>query len=197
VASTVRFNLQIDLSAEQVNNLTGLVSEESLNDTQKLSKVAEEFLGDVAGGGLVLSPAEMARITEATGLEVECGEELIPLLSEATGREEGKMTFKCSVDPVYEEYYEEAANAQGRTVKELIQDIWDIFMDGDPMQYNMGNAGYPQLVRMMPKDREAIEKLLGAKFETGTDLVKLIQESLGGGLFSESAAEPSAVQEKQ
>jgi len=82
-------------------------------------------------------------------------------------------------------------------VKELIQDIWDIFMDGDPMQYNMGNAGYPQLVRMMPKDREAIEKLLGAKFETGTDLVKLIQESLGGGLFSESAAEPSAVQEKQ
>jgi len=68
VASTVRFNLQIDLSAEQVNNLTGLVSEESLNDTQKLSKVAEEFLGDVAGGGWFFPQPRWPELLRLPGL---------------------------------------------------------------------------------------------------------------------------------
>ncbi len=183
---SVKYNIQLELSENDIGPLMTMVEGDE-NEVQKLTQIIQTLLKDVSGGGLMLTPNEMARITESTGLEPTSGEELLPLLAEAAGREEGKLTFRCSVDPVYEDYYQEAATSQGRTVKELIQDIWDIFIDGDPMQYNMGNSGYPHLVRMMPKDKQALETLLGGKFETGTDLVKLIQESLGGGLFQDIA----------
>jgi hypothetical protein len=193
--STVRFNLQVDLDQEQIPVLTGLVAGDQ-NDTQKLVTLVSSLLKDTWGGGLMLSPEEMARITEATGLDPESGEDLIPLLSEAAGRSEGKLSFRVSVDPVYEEYYREPAEMQGRTVQELIQEIVDTVMDGDPLQYNVGSlAGYPEVIRMTQNDKAALEKLLGAKFQTGTDLAKLIQESLGGGLFEE-IAESNVGQEK-
>jgi hypothetical protein len=182
--STVRFNLQIDLKPEEVPVLTGLVDGE-INDMQKLVTLTESLLRDTAGGGMMLTPEELARITEATGVDPTCGEDLIPLLSEAAGIEEGKMTFKVSIDPAYEEYYKEPAEMQGRTVKDLIQDIFDTFMDQDPLEYNMGNMGFPEVFRMTQKDKELVEKILGAKFQDGTSLAKLIQQALGGGLFDD------------
>jgi len=193
--STVRFNLQVDLKPEEVPVLVGLVEGDS-NEVQKLSTLAESLLHDTSGGGMMLSPDEMARITEATGLDPECGEDLIPLLSEASGIEEGKLTFKISVDPVYEEYYKEPAEMQGRSVKDLIQDIINTIMDNDPLQYNMGNFGFPEVFRVMPKDKEEIEQLLGGKFQDGTSLAKLIRQALGSELFEDLAKPAGSEDEK-
>jgi hypothetical protein len=193
--STVRFNLQVDLQPEEVPTLIGLVDGDQ-NEVQKLSTLSESLLHDTSGGGMMLTPDEMARITEATGLDPNCGEDLIPLLSEASGKEEGKLTFKISVDPVYEAYYREAAEMQGRSVKELVQDIINTIMDNDPLQYNMGNFGFPEVFRMLPKDKEGVEQLLGGKFQDGMSLVSLIRKALGSDMFEGMVDSPSQTGEK-
>jgi hypothetical protein len=191
----VRFNLQVDLQPEEVPTLIGLVDGDQ-NEVQKLSTLSESLLHDTSGGGMMLTPDEMARITEATGLDPNCGEDLIPLLSEASGKEEGKLTFKISVDPVYEAYYREAAEMQGRSVKELVQDIINTIMDNDPLQYNMGNFGFPEVFRMLPKDKEGVEQLLGGKFQDGMSLVSLIRKALGSDMFEGMVDSPSQTGEK-
>jgi hypothetical protein len=69
-------------------------------------------------------------------------------------------------------------------------------MDNDPLQYNMGNFGFPEVFRMLPKDKEGVEQLLGGKFQDGMSLVSLIRKALGSDMFEGMVDSPSQTGEK-
>ena len=184
----VVYNLDLPIQAEMLPPLLGLVDDPTLTDAQKIGGIALRLLEDQATGGLMLSIDELRRITEATGVNPACGEDLVAVLSEATGIEEGKHVIKILIDPVWWEYYSEPAKIQGRKVEDVLAEIFELILDNDPYQYMV--SGQPQLVRMTEKDYDDLQELLGVKFTTGTELAKLIQKTLGGPLAEE--AEPVA-----
>lgn len=183
--TTKIFNIDLELSQAHIETLLAMVAPgaEALTDAQKIGGVALGLLRYQAGGGLMLRPKELERIAESTGLDPTCGEDLLDAISKSTGMAEGKYVLKINVDPVWMEYFKQPAEIQGRTVEDVIQEVMDYVMDNDPMQYLV--MGQPQLIRMTEKDFAALTSLLGEKFDNGTELVKLIKQTLGGPLAEE------------
>lgn len=169
------FAIELELNNSEIPVLESMVDGEAPRSA-KIKAVAEQLLSQQAGGGMMLVPEEMSRIREATGIDPNTGEDLIPFLSAGSGILEGKHTFQIQVDPAHFPGYEEAAFAQGRDVKELFQDVINQALDDDWMGQMVLRP--PDIIRFTQDDRAALTKLLGEPFATGTELAELVKKAL-------------------
>jgi hypothetical protein len=168
-------NVDLALSTERFETIKAMVENEALTDTQKIGGVALSLLQDLADGGLMLKAEEVARIATATGLDPECGEDLIEAISAGTGREEGSLKVFILIDPSYEMAYQEIADMRGQPIQQLFQDLMD-FVIAQQWVNDLPSEKQPVAVLMTPEDKAELEKLLGGKFQTGTDLAGLVKK---------------------
>jgi len=193
------YSLELPLPANIVPTLLGMVTDDTLTDSQKVGGMALTLLLKLAEGGLMISAEEIARIREATGMEEPtCGEDLVEVISQSTGISEGKNVFPVTIDPVYMALYEEPAKIQGRETREIIQEIVDSVFDNDALGYLV--AGVPRFVRMTEKDYQSVKSILDEDFDTGTKLAEILRAMLESPLAEPQAQElpapePDAVTE--
>lgn len=178
----VRVMLELHLKPEDYAALLETQGVAGSNDLERVRNMAARLLVDQARGGLMIDPRTMQHIQEATGLDPATGEDLLPYLSAATGREEGRLTLKVHIDPEYELALANIAQGRGVTSEELFDGVVQQVLDNgwweivDPA---------PEHVLMNSADKAQLEDLLGGKFTTGRDLVGLIRRVLGNPVEAE------------
>lgn len=185
------FNVDLPLTEGQAQKIYELVTEEGLTEAQKIGGVALGLLQHQAEGGLMLKSAEIDAIEQCTGVALEEGIDLIPILSEATGRVEGKLMIPYYVDPADEAGYQAIADAQGRSIEEVFQEITTYVMDNE-MVYNVMPPNRPEAVYMLPATKQELEGILEGTFSNGTELAALVKKFIGAdglfeGVFASSA----------
>lgn len=198
-SDVITYNLDLPLKSEQASALLEMAVEnpDATTDAQKIGGIALQLLRDQADGGLMIRPGEMQRITEATGVDPECGEDLVQVLSGATGVEEGKHRVAVLIDPSYYPAYQEIAAIQERPVEALFQEAIDAALEQEWV-YQLKPEQAPARILMPPSIKEELEQLLDGKFSTGTELAALVKKAIGGdGLFGEDAAESNVGHEGQ
>jgi len=189
---TLVYSPEIRLKPEHAADIVNRVAGD-LTETQKVGLVATQYLTDIAEGGLLLTNEELHRIAESTGVEATCGEDLLTVIAEGSGREEGKLKVPIIIDPAYESAYEEVAQSQGRTIQEILQETVDVVMDREWV-YELIPSNRPEQVLMSPAVKRELEEILGEKFSTGMDLAGLVKKALGmeGGLFADLTAQSTS-----
>lgn len=168
-------NVDVPLSDAQLKVLAeGALGEGTPAD--KVRGVTVTIMQQLADGGMMLSPLDMKKIVQSTGIDPASGSDLLPFLAKGTGRRDGMRIVEVVLDPVYESAYEEIAKFQGRTLDDLFNDVVRQILDNEWV-YEVNPR--PAAVLMAPEDKAELEDLLGAKFENGTALIKLLRNALG------------------
>ena len=185
-AQEVKLLTTLELTNEQYSALASMTTGDQ-PDSEKAQSVVLKLVRDVADGGLLLTPDEVARITDATGVDPSCGEDLIPYLSAGSGIEEGCHIFKAAIDPVYMTRLEEIAGFREWPIQQVVQEMVDHCLENN---WYEEITDQPRHVRMTEDDVKALEEVLEGKFSTGTELAELIKGlTSGSGLFAESEVE--------
>ena len=190
---TLIFNLDIPLTESVCEAIVGMVEQPDLTTAQKVGGVALKCLNDLAAGGIMLEAAVLNNLQQAAGVEIEDGEDLIPIISEAVGMKDGMMVIPYYVDPADMPGYEETAEMQGRPVQEVVQDLIDFVRDNG-MIYTHSAPHVPDNIRMHPAEHAELEGILEGKFQNGTELAALVKKFIGAdglfdGVFASSAEE--------
>lgn len=188
----VRLNFDIELKAEQIPVLAGMMDQvPGHTEVQYVRDMAESVLSQIATGGVLFTPDEVKLIQDSTGVELGTAEDLIPLLSAETGVQDGMHRVVVLIDPANYPAYEELARTQERTVDALMQEVVDMVQENEWV-YELHPR--PRQVLMTETAASELAEVLGAEFATGADLVRLIQQKLAppaeedeGGLFEEEA----------
>jgi hypothetical protein len=121
-------NMTLVLLDSQIEKLATWAAPDAAEDRPAIEKVPgviASLAQQAAGGGLMITPEEMQRINDATGLDPSCGEDLIPLLSAGAGMEEGHHVVKAKVDPYYWQRLEDRAAMRETAVETVIQEMFD------------------------------------------------------------------------
>lgn len=183
MAQQFRLMMDVPLSQRRLDYLASTV-EAPGTPAEKAKAVILALVEAMADGGLMLSADEVQRIRESTGVELTCGADLLPFLSEATGREAGCRVIKILIDPAYETPLDEIATVRGQTVEEILRETLQVALDNNWYE-SLPEA--PRTFRMTEVDAKALEEVLGETFANGTDLAKLIRKTMGtdGGLFDD------------
>ncbi len=182
--------MEVALSAGQVKYLASMVSGDNQEpEIRKAQSVILRLIDDQTAGGLMLNVREVKRITDSTGLDPSCGEDLLPFLQAGTGRTDGCLTVPVKVDPAYEPGLQDIATVRGTDIAGVLRDTVHMVLDNSwyehlPVQ--------PAHIMMTEADHAGMQELLGGKFTNGTELAALIRKALNteGGIFNEP--EPAA-----
>jgi hypothetical protein len=137
----------------------------------KVESLAAGALLNLLEGGMMLQPPVMRKLTEALGRVPEVAE-VVGFFSKGVGRKDGKLQITISLDPAYESVAQQAADFQGVTIPECLQNCWDTAWDNGDFYDPRPHA---DRVLMTSTDKAELVVLLGSDFTTGTDLVKLIK----------------------
>jgi hypothetical protein len=141
--------------------------EGDLPPAQKIERVVNDLVQDLADGGLMLSGVEMRRIQEAS--PGAGPDEIIDAIEESQGLEDGQVVIKWSVDPTLIEPLQNIADTQGNTIQEVIQNLMDTaasegwFYDFNPK---------PRTFFLEESDHKLLEEAMGQDNPTGTDVMK-------------------------
>lgn len=148
----------------------GVEGEASL--PEKIAALAEGTLLDLCEGGMMLNAQAIKRMAESLG-RMPTVEEIITEFSRGVGRVAGKLQIVVDLPPEMEGVVQAAAEFQGVSMKQVLQDAWSTAWDnGDFYDYRP----YVQRVLMRNDDKEKLVKLLGKDFVSGTELAELVEK---------------------
>lgn len=196
-ADTVRLNFEVELRAEHIPVLVGMMDQvPGHTEIQYIRDMAESLLEQQATGGVLFTADEVKLVEESTGVTLDTAENLIPLLAENTGIAEGMHVVKVLIDPANYPAYEELARTQERTVDALVQEVVDMVQENEWV-YELHPR--PRQVLMTEDQAAELVVLLGSEFATGADLHRLVAQKLApvpeedaGSLFAEDAEPESS-----
>lgn len=187
--ATVIIQMEIPLTQEQISYLSEMTDE---GDTpiRRVKSVIMSLIEDQAGGGLMLDPGVVRKITDSTGVDPASGEDLIPFLAHGTGRIEGCRVATIKIDPAYEPALQEIATLRQMDIDAIVKETLEVCFDNEWYEH------LPTRVRqvlMSEADHADLSGLLGKTFTTGTELAELVRKATGatGGLFTEPETEPA------
>ena len=194
-ADKVLIALEMSLTQEQAESLSGMLADSDESDSAKIRRVVEESMAEIAKGGMIITADELSKIQQATNIDPTCGEDLLPFLEAGAAMEAGHNVVRVRFDPTVYEGYRQHAEIQGREVEDLFQEVIDKAIDEEWM-YSMEPR--PHRILMTPEDHNSLEEVLGEKFEDGTKLAGMIRRVLGVEDFLDvaPAKEPSAEEVK-
>ena len=175
-ADTVRLSFEVELKAEYLPILAEqMEGPATMTEAQKIRDMAEQALVHMATGGVMFTPEEVKMVEDSTGVVLSTAEELIPFIVDGAAMEEGFHVVRVKIDPEYFRAYEEIAQGRESTVDAIVQEITDqVIRDGWVEEIRP----YPRHVIMNEADAAELEAVLGGKFQTGTDLIKLLRVKL-------------------
>jgi hypothetical protein len=170
-------SIDVSLSGAHLAALDNAV-QEGLPLTRKLGGIATSLLCDLAGGGLVVPPEVMSRITAMTG-EITSAKQLIPFIEKGVNLDDGSPCGKWRMDPTYMPYWEEVAAANGITVHQMIQSLCDYFVDSGWLNGSV-IPGAEELIRirLTPEQYKSLQETLGKDHVTGADIMELVGEQV-------------------
>lgn len=180
-ATETAFHCELTVPKEYIQKFANISEGDTLSE--KVQFVAQGALLDMCEGGLMLNAKVVEKLTEALG-EPPDPDQIVEHFSTGVGRRDGKLEIIITLDPEYEQVVAAAAEFQGVTTREILQNAWQTAWDNgdfyDPRTYC-------ERVMMNHADREALIKLLGKNFTSGTELAGLIREycTREAGIFSE------------
>jgi hypothetical protein len=150
----------------------------------KVAWLAECTLLDFCEGALILQAPVVKKMAEAFGRPITSIDTVVEMFQRGVGRKDGKMQITISLDPAYEGVAQQAAEFQGRTIPEVMQDAWDTAWDNGDFYDPRPHA---DRVLMTLADKKELVEILGKDFSTGTELAGLIKTYAADheGLFSE------------
>lgn len=167
---SVQVPVTVALPQAAYDKLMTLV-EGDLPPVQKIEKVVNDLVQDLADGGLMLSGIDMKRIQEAA--PGAGPDEIIDAVEESQGLEDGQVVIKWAVDPTLIEPLQNIADTQGTTVQDVVQNMMDTASsEGWFYEFNPK----PHVVFVNVEDFKSIAALLGKEHPTGVDLVKWLQK---------------------
>jgi hypothetical protein len=198
---TVKYNLEIELKEAHVPILTDMMEMPEGVDaspSQKIRDMTEDVLTQIATGGVLFPPDDVKLVLDSTGVQLSNAEELIPYISDVAGMVDGKHRVTVLIDPANYPAYEELARTQERTVDALMQEVVDAVQENEWV-YELHPR--PHHVLMTEVAAERLAEILGAKFNTGTELADLIEKKLAppaeedaSSLFEETASNVGRVE---
>lgn len=191
--TSVRVPVTIEVDSTGYDKIVALIPGEEPGAT-KFQDFMNQLCADFVGGGLMLSPEDMLRIHD---YKADAGpDDLIQAIAESSGMEEGQMIAKWAVDPSYWEPLRLAAETQGITVEDLVQNLMNYAINGG---WFFDLSPMPKQVLMTQEDFADLEKIMDKKEFTGADIVAFLRKAVDGptldDLFpaEEQAAIPAAV----
>lgn len=149
----------------------------------KIAAIAEGALLDLCEGGQMLQPPVMRKLTESFG-KVPAADDIVEQFSRGAGRKDGKLQITISLDPAYEAVVQQAADFQGVTPAQCLQNCWDTAWDNGDFYDPRPHA---DRVLMTNDMKSRLVKLLGKDFATGGELGDLVEKFVGEheGLFAD------------
>ena len=133
---------------------------------------ARQWFENFRDGGLMLSPDQVSKIQEVAEKPIANGNDVVAAVGKTRGVADGQRTFLLTIDPAFVGPYQERAKEMGRTVEELISDMWAMALDGS---WAMSlEASYLPPV-FFPNFR-LIQTLTGKSRPTGAEIEKAISE---------------------
>lgn len=173
----VLINVDLALTRDQVEALVGAVPGDDA-PARKISGIAVGCLVDLVAGGILLPPSAVARMREALK-ETPTVDVVVEQFEKGVGREMGKLSIVVGLDPAYEGILQEAAQFNGMTIQEMIQNSWDTAWDNGWLYDPHDRV---QRVLMTTEQKQELETLLGKTFANGTELYAAVKE------FADSAS---------
>ncbi len=175
---TVRMSFEIELKAEHIPLLEALIETPpgtTMSPMQKIRDITEDLLTQMAGGAVVFSPEEVQQVADSTGVTLTNADDLIPYITEVSGMVDGMHRVVVLIDPANFPAYEELARTQERSVDDLMQETVDMVQSNDWV-YELHPR--PRTVLMTEAAAAELEAILGAKFQTGSELAELVRQHL-------------------
>ena len=138
-----------------------------------LSTRCRQWLEGFKDGGVFLTPDQVRRIETTSGKPIANGADIVAAVANGSGMTaDGERSFLLTLDPAFVGPYQERAKEMGRTVTELIGDMWSMALDGS---WAMSlEASYLPPV-FFPNFR-LIQTLTGKSRPTGAEIEKAISE---------------------
>jgi hypothetical protein len=175
-ADTVRLNFDIELKADQIPILAGMMTPvPGHTDLQYIRDMAELLLDQQANGGVMFSPEEVKLVQDSVGITLDTAENLLPHLYNETAMQDGMHRVTVLIDPANYPAYEELAHTQERTVDSLMQEVVDMVQENEWV-YELHPR--PQHVLMTETQALQLAELLGDSFATGAELYHLVLKKL-------------------
>lgn len=184
---------ELVLNVDTVEAIAASVKEDQ-PPAHKVVRVAIGMLESLASGAILMSPVLVRRVAEAVGKEIDATD-IADLAEIGAGRRAGQLSVTLNIDPVYEDLLRTNADFQGMTIGQLLQNSMDTAWDNGWF-YTMP-AGTATHVQMRDADKRSLEAILGKPFNSGTELIALIKDLVGGDLFDGPAPEAANVQQPQ
>jgi hypothetical protein len=141
----------------------------------KIALAAEGALLDLCEGGLMLNAVAVRKLAEANGGIAPGVDQVVEQFQKGVGRVNGAMQITVSLPPEYEQVVRQAAEFQGMTTAEILNNSWNFIWDNGDLY---DPRPFVERVIMRNADKQALVKMLGKDFQTGTELAGLVQKYL-------------------
>lgn len=187
-STSVSIPADLILSPDTVRRISESI-EGPMPAAHKIVQVAIGSLEALAAGAILMPYLTVKRVIEAVGRDVDATD-IADLAEAGAGRKNGKLAVTLEVDPAYEPMLQQVADFQGVTLAEVLQNAMYTAWDNGWLYSDVSNE--IQRLAMTSQDKAALEKVLGRPFHSGTELLKLLRETLGEDLFGDAEVPAAA-----
>lgn len=174
--TTGQLAFQISLPPNVATTIADRIPGEELTAIDKLASVAEGLMEQLAEGGIMLSAADVERLSE-TGHEVADAEDIVKMAESAVNFDQGQYVFRAVIDPANMPPLEELAKSNGISVEQMATDMLNYGIEQDWL-YEVP-PGYKS-VRLTPEQNRMIAAMIGVPDFNGVHLEKFLREKILG-----------------
>ena len=168
--SEVTIPLSVTLDKQAFESITKNIAP-GVQPIDVLSRKAQLFFQHLANGGVMLKSDQVTEIERNSGKAISSGDDVVRATEAPAKKASGRMTFEVSIDPTWTGPLQEIADTGGRTIDELISDMFEIAMEN---QWCYGTL--PQFPPVYIGDYSFIQEFTGRERPTGEEIVAAIKD---------------------
>ena len=164
--------VDVHLSEADYNNI--------LKTKSDFGKIVNFLVSNYAQGGIMVQPSKISYLTELTGLPIVSQVDIVDVVENSVrrGSAAGDLRVVMDVDPAFAPALEDLAQAQGRTVNEIVKECLEIVLQNSWL-YSIELTGGS--VPLLAEQRRELELIMGCEV-TSESLVEFASEAAASGV---------------